>query len=42
MNLPDYSDTQQLLRQARSLTDAAEAHGTLAGWPALRRVMVAT
>src|SRR5579862_7076613 len=31
MNQPDYSHIQQLLTQARSLTDAAEAHGTLAG-----------
>jgi uncharacterized protein len=29
--LPDYDHTQQLLAQERSLADAAEAHGTLAG-----------
>jgi uncharacterized protein len=28
---PDYSHIQQLLAQERSLADAAEAHGTLAG-----------
>ena len=28
---PDYSQIQQLLVQERALTDAAEAHGTLAG-----------
>jgi uncharacterized protein len=28
---PDYSHLQQLLAQERSLADAAEAHGTLAG-----------
>ena len=28
---PDYTHVQQLLTQERSLTDAAEAHGTLAG-----------
>jgi len=28
---PDYDRTQQLLAQERSLADAAEAHGTLAG-----------
>jgi len=28
---PDYSHVQQLLSEARSLADAAEAHGTLAG-----------
>jgi uncharacterized protein len=28
---PDYSHVQQLLAQERSLADAAEAHGTLAG-----------
>lgn len=28
---PEYSDVQQLLTQERSLADAAEAHGTLAG-----------
>jgi uncharacterized protein len=31
MNQPDYTYIQQLLTQARSLADAAEAHGTLAG-----------
>ena len=31
MNSPDYSTIQQLLAQERSLADAAEAHGTLAG-----------
>ncbi len=31
MMQPDYSHIQQLLVQERSLTDAAEAHGTLAG-----------
>ena len=31
MLLPDYSHIQQLLAQERSLADAAEAHGTLAG-----------
>jgi uncharacterized protein YgfB (UPF0149 family) len=31
MNPPDYSTIQQLLAQERSLADAAEAHGTLAG-----------
>jgi uncharacterized protein YgfB (UPF0149 family) len=29
--LPDYDHVQQLLTQERSLADAAEAHGTLAG-----------
>src|ERR1700747_651691 len=28
---PDYSHVQQLLIETRSLADAAEAHGTLAG-----------
>jgi uncharacterized protein YgfB (UPF0149 family) len=31
MNQPDYSRIQELLAQERSLADAAEAHGTLAG-----------
>jgi len=31
MNQPDYIDIQQLLAQARSHADAAEAHGTLTG-----------
>jgi uncharacterized protein len=31
MILPDYDHIQQLLAQERSLADAAEAHGTLAG-----------
>jgi uncharacterized protein len=31
MMLPDYDYIQQLLLQERSLADAAEAHGTLAG-----------
>ena len=31
MILPDYDHVQQLLVQERSLADAAEAHGTLAG-----------
>lgn len=31
MNQPDYNHIQQLLAQARSHADAAEAHGTLAG-----------
>ena len=31
MNQPDYTHIQQLLTQARSHADAAEAHGTLAG-----------
>lgn len=31
MQHPDYSDIQQLLLAQRSLADAAEAHGTLAG-----------
>ncbi len=31
MHSPDYTHVQQLLAQARSLADAAEAHGTLAG-----------
>src|SRR3989440_4725212 len=31
MNQPDYTHIQQLLAQARSHADAAEAHGTLAG-----------
>jgi uncharacterized protein len=31
MLAPDYSHLQQLLMQERSLADAAEAHGTLAG-----------
>jgi uncharacterized protein len=31
MNQPDYTRIQQLLAQARSHADAAEAHGTLAG-----------
>src|SRR2546430_9396863 len=31
MNQPDYTHIQQLLAQVRSLADAAEAHGTLAG-----------
>lgn len=31
MILPDYDHIQQLLVQERSLADAAEAHGTLAG-----------
>jgi uncharacterized protein len=31
MILPDYDYIQQLLTQERSLADAAEAHGTLAG-----------
>ena len=31
MNQPDYRHIQQLLTHARSLTDAAEAHGTLTG-----------
>jgi uncharacterized protein len=31
MILPDYDHIQQLLTQERSLADAAEAHGTLAG-----------
>jgi len=31
MNQPDYADIEQLLSGQRSLTDAAEAHGTLAG-----------
>jgi len=31
MELASYTDIQEALSQARSLTDAAEAHGTLAG-----------
>jgi uncharacterized protein YgfB (UPF0149 family) len=31
MQSANYTDIQQVLSQARSLTDAAEAHGTLAG-----------
>src|ERR1700741_2005796 len=31
MNQPDYADIEQLLSGQHSLTDAAEAHGTLAG-----------
>jgi uncharacterized protein len=31
MNQPDYSRIQELLGEQRSLTDAAEAHGTLSG-----------
>jgi uncharacterized protein YgfB (UPF0149 family) len=31
MNQPDYVEIEQLLSAQRSLTDAAEAHGTLAG-----------
>ncbi len=31
MNQPEYAHVQQLLAQARSVADAAEAHGTLAG-----------
>ncbi len=31
MNQPDYAHIQQLLGEQRSLTDAAEAHGTLTG-----------
>jgi len=31
MHQPDYSEIQHLLAQARSLADAAEAHGTLTG-----------
>jgi hypothetical protein len=31
MNQPDYAEIEQLLNAQRSLTDAAEAHGTLAG-----------
>jgi len=31
MNQPDYPEIEQLLSEQRSLTDAAEAHGTLAG-----------
>jgi uncharacterized protein len=31
MNQPDYAEIEQLLSEQRSLTDAAEAHGTLAG-----------
>jgi uncharacterized protein len=31
MNQPEYAHVQQLLTAARSLADAAEAHGTLAG-----------
>lgn len=31
MNQPDYAEIEQLLGTLRSLTDAAEAHGTLAG-----------
>jgi uncharacterized protein YgfB (UPF0149 family) len=31
MNQPDYAEIEQLLSAQRSLTEAAEAHGTLAG-----------
>ena len=31
MNQPDYAEIEQLLAEQRSLTDAAEAHGTLSG-----------
>src|ERR1700744_5591738 len=31
MQSPDYEQIQQVLTQAHSLTDAAEAHGTLTG-----------
>jgi uncharacterized protein len=31
MRQPEYSDIEQLLAQARSVADASEAHGTLAG-----------
>ena len=31
MQLPDYTHLQELLARTRSLADAAEAHGTLAG-----------
>src|SRR5204862_7090562 len=31
MHLPDYIRIKELLARARSLADAAEAHGTLAG-----------
>ncbi len=31
MNQPDYADIEQLLSRERSLTEAAEAHGTLVG-----------
>jgi len=31
MNQPDYADIEQALSGQRALTDAAEAHGTLAG-----------
>ena len=31
MQAADYEQVQQVLTQAHSLTDAAEAHGTLAG-----------
>ena len=31
MHQPDYTHIQQLLQQERSLADASEAHGTLAG-----------
>ena len=31
MNQPDYAEIEQLLTAQRSLTEAAEAHGTLAG-----------
>jgi uncharacterized protein YgfB (UPF0149 family) len=31
MNQPDYVEIEQLLNAQRSLTEAAEAHGTLTG-----------